>query len=557
MEQDDALYKNFLAELEALEKFRMGYTAQYTAAPLGREDQDVRRLIEALALFSARTRLAGQRAIARGALRLFQQHFPYMLSPMPAMAMLQAMPKRERVFVDSAELPRGTRVLLSPSRPGASARQLTFRTLAPLRLQPLRLTGVRTFGEEGREAPYLQLEFVSDTERADPPGSLWLYVNHLNDFLSSLTVYHQLKKDWRQAWAFFGKPDAPQGEPEPLKPRFGLPPPPLAELEPFEHPLQRLRTFFHHPQQELFLELPIPKPPSRWRSFTVRLELASPWPSELTLTRDTFVLHAVPMVNLQRDMSTPIEHDGTKERHGVQHPDPGGGYRVHSILGVYRIEEKGLQPLRPGVLSNKEDTYELEQEGQGEARRTWLSLNLPHAFDQPVRVAIEAFWHQALPPEFDARGYRVGLAGRYLEGLDWGCVGSVVPSLDNYLEHSPQDLLRLLAIRNQRFLEREDLLFLLEFLGGRTARYFRPVVERLSHVKYRSKPFAKSTTGFKYIYHLTFSGLDPLLLPTLDLFSARVLELLRAWSTEDVVELEVSLSHQEKPVTYPPREDPR
>jgi type VI secretion system protein ImpG len=113
---DDTLYKAFLLEMEALEKFRMGYTALHPAAPLGREDQDVRRLTEALALFTARTRLAGQRAISRSTMRLFQQHFPYVLSPMPAMGMLRAVTGKH--FVDASELPRGTQVRLSsPSAP--------------------------------------------------------------------------------------------------------------------------------------------------------------------------------------------------------------------------------------------------------------------------------------------------------------------------------------------------------------------------------------------------------------------------------------------------------
>ena len=47
MQLDDTLYKAFLEELQDLEKFRMSYAALHPAAPLDREDQDVRRLIEA------------------------------------------------------------------------------------------------------------------------------------------------------------------------------------------------------------------------------------------------------------------------------------------------------------------------------------------------------------------------------------------------------------------------------------------------------------------------------------------------------------------------------
>ena len=58
----DRLERAFLAELEALEKFRISYTGLYPSAPLAHEDPDIRRLMEALAMFTARTRLGWQTA---------------------------------------------------------------------------------------------------------------------------------------------------------------------------------------------------------------------------------------------------------------------------------------------------------------------------------------------------------------------------------------------------------------------------------------------------------------------------------------------------------------
>ncbi|WP_158513086.1 type VI secretion system baseplate subunit TssF [Myxococcus hansupus] len=294
----------------------------------------------------------------------------------------------------------------------------------------------------------------------------------------------------------------------------------------------------------------MPAPPRNWRAFSVCFELDGRWPPELVLTPETFVLHAVPVMNLQRGMSNPVEHDGTKERHSVQHPEFASGYRVHAVLGIYRMDGKGLIPMRPGAISGGPGTYEVEHEGQGRGRKTWLSLELPGAFTQPERVAVEASWHQPLPAQFDASGYRAVLADRFLEGVQWSLVGAIVPGTDSALEHTQQGLLQLLALRNQRFLGLEDLVFLLESLGMREQRHFRELVKHLSAVKASPKPFAKSASGFKYIYQLTLSDLDPSLLPAVDLFSERLLELLGAWSTEEVVELEVKLSHLEKPLRY-------
>ncbi|OJH40289.1 type VI secretion system baseplate subunit TssF [Cystobacter ferrugineus] len=548
---DDTLYKSFLEELQALEKFRMGYTALYPAAPLDHEDPDVRRLTEALALFSTRTRLAGQRALARGTMRLFQQHFSYLLNPVPAMAMLRAVPDAR--FVDATELPRGTQMLFNPGGAGAPTGPLSFRTQAPLRLLPIRLSQTR-IERRGADASRLRLTFESGFPRNDAPGVLRLYINHLNDFRASLAVFHHLKHALRATSVLFDEqgPEVavvPTGEGD--KPvRFGAPRLPPSEAAPFEHPLQRVRSFIHFPQQELFVEVRVPPPPRNWRGFTVYLDLGGRWPPELVLTPDTFMLHAVPVANLQQGMSNPIEHDGTKERHAVQHPEFEGGYRVHSILGVYQMDKQGMQPLRPGVISGGPGSYELEHEGQGRARKTWLSVELPGAFARPARVAVEASWHQPLPAQFDANGYRAVLADRSIEGLQWGLVGSVVPGTDNPLEHTQQALLQLLSLRSQRFLGLEDLVFLLEALGVRQQRYFRDLVRHLSSVKVQPKPFTRSAAGFKYIYQLTFSDLDPTLLPTVDLFSERLLDLLGAWSTEDIVELEVKLTHVEKPLRY-------
>src|SRR5690348_8990678 len=107
---NDALEKAFLAELEALEKFRISYTGQYPNVPLAREDPDVRRLIEAMAMFTARTRLAAERNVGQSMLRLFRQHFPYLLAPVPAAAMLAGSVTAR--YVDVAELPSDSEALL-------------------------------------------------------------------------------------------------------------------------------------------------------------------------------------------------------------------------------------------------------------------------------------------------------------------------------------------------------------------------------------------------------------------------------------------------------------
>ncbi|RKH10773.1 hypothetical protein D7V97_12980 [Corallococcus sp. CA053C] len=549
MRVDEALYASFLEELKSLEQFRLGYTALHPAAPLDGEDADVRRLTEALALFTARTRRAGQRELSRSTLKLFQQHFAYLLQPVPAMAMVRAVPDGR--FVETAEVPRGAPFLLNPGDAAAPTGPLSLRTVAPLRLLPVALTRVKLERPSDQEG-VLELTFESGFPRNDMPDLLRLHVHHLKDFRASLAVFFQLKTSVKAASVCF---DDTAVE---LPVRFGAARSGGAEGEVSEHPLQRLRSFLHFPQQELFLEAHLPRRvPRDWQVITLRLQLEGRWPPELVLTPDTFVLHAAPVVNLRRAMATPIEHDGTKERHGVQHPELEGGYRVHSTLGVYRLGGKGLVPLRPGAIAGGPDTYALEHEGQGARRTTWLSVDLPDAFEHPVRLGVDAMWHQPLPPRFEARGYRPVLADRFLEGLRWSLVGAVEPGSDNPLEHDQQALLRLLALRTERFLDKDGLLFLLGVLGMREQRYFRDLLDPLEEVKVQPKPFARSAAGFKYVYQLGFGPMDASLLPALDLFCERLVDLLACWSADDVVELEVRLplpkqSLREQPLRYVP-----
>ena len=215
----DPVEKAFLAELEALEKFRISYTGQYPNASLAREDPDVRRLIEAMAMFTARTRVAAERNVGESMLRLFRQHFPYLLSPVPAMTMLAAGVTAR--YVDAVEIPRGSEVLLV-HRPEKDAPDKVFRfqTQNRLRISPDR---PRERGHLSDEGPRVQapLRFAAGFARNDEIGDVSLYVNHLNDLFSSLTVLYELKSHVRGASVVFDKTVAEDTPATPCQIRFG------------------------------------------------------------------------------------------------------------------------------------------------------------------------------------------------------------------------------------------------------------------------------------------------------------------------------------------------
>ena len=85
----------------------------------------------------------------------------------------------------------------------------------------------------------------------------------------------------------------------------------------------------------------------------------------------------------------------------------------------------------------------------------------------------------------------------------------------------------------------------------RSEPFFESIVVRLSDVNVASKPLAKGgASGFKYIYELTFDELDATDLPRLDLFCGKLLEVLIAWSVEEVVEITATVKSLDKTLTY-------
>src|SRR5262249_15508795 len=158
--------------------------------------------------------------------------------------------------------------------------------------------------------------------------------NHLNDLRSSATVLYALKEHLKAASVVY---DLRVGEDTPGTPceaYFGMPESAPHEVDAFQVPLQRARSFLHFPQQELYINLRGIRPPRNWKHFTVCLDVSDLWPRELRLTSDTFALHVVPMENVRKDMANPIECDGTKERYPVRHPDEAAHYVPLWVLGA-------------------------------------------------------------------------------------------------------------------------------------------------------------------------------------------------------------------------------
>lgn len=534
---DPRLHQAFLAELEALEKFRVAYSGMYPEVPLASEDPDVRRLLEALALFTARTRIASERNVEGALLRIVRQHFPYLLCPVPAMFMLRG--NISRSYVDISELPRGTQVGLvrrGDRDEGTEDAVFAFRTLSSMRILPIELEAVDTF-VRGRQRARIALRFSAVHARAEDISELPLYIDYLGDLHSSLLVLHALQAHLVASSVVWNHTVNENTTGDPCRIEFGPPPLQLDELEPLDHPLHCVRRALHFPQSCLYIKVTGIKTPRSWREFTVMLDLDEGFPANLRLNADCFQLHVVPVMNVLKQTADPIVHAGMVDRHRVVSSEPSAGFVPVSIHAAFRKTPDGLAPLEPAVVRNAPDSYETELEGRDQARKAFISLSLPQAFDQPETIVVEALWHQPAVSGLMVQDCQVRLLDRFIQGVRWDCLGRLSPHTDSELDTDRRAMLELLSIRGQRVLGLPELTFLLHALGAAHERVLDKLIARLADVRVQKKPAANKSSGWKHVYELEFRELMATDVPRVQLLCSQLLQLLTAWAQDQVVEL--------------------
>ncbi len=524
------LHRAFLSELESLEAFRIAYTAQFPDAPLSHDDPDVRRLIEALAFFTARTRMAAERGLDDSIQRIFRQHFPFLLAPVPALAMLRAAPTP--AFADASELPAGAVVAVheEPGLNGEPGERFFFRTLAPLRVLPLSLLSVNTVSRGSAYRILIRLQANSPSNQE--LNSLALHINHLDDLPSSIMVFQRLREHIREARVLYGADARQEDLGQRIDLTFGSPVEGDATPEPYLHPLQRARMQLRFPRSELYLRFSGFHPPRNWQSITLCLDLDENWPRKLRLTSDGFQLYAVPMMNVMRELADPLDVDGTRDRYVLQHPDAAAGFVVLWAMAALRPTKQGFVPLEPAVFGARGDCFEAWAEGQGASRRGYASFRLEKAYEKPERISVDAFWHQPGLSASDSAGWKLSLQERFIDGVTWNLSGPIVPSAHSWMDGDREAQLELLSMKTMRTLGRNELLLLLSACGAREEMLYAKLFRALDEVRTRAVPQGRSPGRLTPVYELVFRNLENADLPRLALFREWVAQLLGSWCEE-------------------------
>jgi type VI secretion system protein ImpG len=523
----------FLEMMQELDSFREDYVNRHQLQGLDREDPDLKRLTEAMGFFAARAQFAGQNYLAGMRKSLLKEFFPYLLSPVPSLVMLQAVPTARMSEV--AVLKAGT-VLTG----GVAGKERTgiVRTLADLTVLPLELYRIDQHLDADKRMR-LQLKFRGPYKRNDELGALKLFINQLGDYVASVRLHELLSENLEQAWIVFTEDEGTTIDPANGQPiELSFPDSQNSGQNVSWHPLELERWFFQLPERDLFVQLDIKKEPRNWRTFTVVIDIRD-WPSSIRVSADAFRLFVVPVANLIRDFADPVMYDGTSETIAVRHPLRSQNYVPHSILGVYESKEGQFSPLDSGLISSGTSAFRMVADDASHAGRApRISIDMPEAFDAPTTISVEALWHQPWFSELarervEFRPYRTSGSK-----IRWDMASEIVPFVKPPDWGFDDEYLELFALQHKPRLQHAELKSLLGAMGPIGGRAFDSIVTLWTNTECVQLPHPRGN-GWKTVFTFAFGPTPEELRPVAKAWTRHVGAVLDAWMAETVVETKV------------------
>ena len=524
---DESIYQAFLEELHQIEKFRASHAALYGDTPLDTEDPYTKRLIESLAFFGARARVQGTRKITQIHQCLFRQYFPYLVNPLPAFGMLQLKPSIK--FPEKVHFPIGSELNFQT----INSQKATFQTFDSLTVFPLFFKKME-FDRKGTAGWRCLIEFNAPHICTEELGLFRFYINHLNNFLPSLTVFFTMQYCLEKVSVFYDKV-TDDGLSCPIT--FGNE---SSERKVFNHIIEQIRARLHFPQQELFINLKVPPAGRRWQSIFFCFDFSDKWPETIKLTNDTFTPFVVPIVNLKLADADPVIHDGTKDNHPVLFPEPTHKFELHTVLHVLEVLQGGTKPLTPGILALGGGTYEVDY---FEKR---ISFDLPNAFTDPKTLSISAVWTQ---PWF-SNYINDELTLHFPEAEGFGISARLLGSLHRYentLKNDPNFLIRVLSLKNQNSLNLNEILFIMDTMKNLNQSVFEAMPDIIKDQKIQKKfNYKQMNTLIEYEFFLR--DLGGIKTELVVLFFRNLNDLLNCWLANYEVETKVHFPKFKKPL---------
>jgi type VI secretion system protein ImpG len=478
MTTEDKIYQAYLEELQQIEKFRATHLGLFGDTPLESEDPYTKRLIESLAFFMARTRVSGVERLTQIHQRLFRQYFPYLVSPLPAFGMLQLTPSIR--YPQKVILPAGSELhFKTPNNQKAF-----FQTLYPVEIFPLSLKKF-SFEQNPEGGWRCTLEYSSLHISTEEIGSFCLYINHLNNFFPSLRVAFALQRSLQRVQAFYDTNQPQKEEGFECSFHLGFK---NEDKTLFLHEIEQIRSLLHLPQQELFIHFEIPPYGKRWQTLTLCLDFNDHWPESLKLNSDSLIPFIVPIVNFKKAYADPIICDGTQDSYPILYPESSHQFELHSVIQVSELLSQGTKTLFPGILGLGKGCYEVDYFEQQ------LSLDLPEAFNNPKTLSILALWTQPWFSNYLHEELDLQFNEAQMFGLGTRLLGTLHRH-EKITDDDPNFLIRLLSLKNQDFLNLNEILFILNAMKKLTSSLFDTIPESIQDLKIHKKIHQKNLTS--------------------------------------------------------------
>jgi type VI secretion system protein ImpG len=569
----ETVFQEFLAEVQALDDFRTEYGHRYDFEGLGRDDQDVQRLIEAMAFYRARTKATVDHALREYKLRALEQLFPYLLSPMPAMAITA--PNLASNMTETRELPRHAEVTLTPlDNQPSETHPRVFRTERRLPIFPLRIiehsvelirrpaaasASNRATIPTGAPHSLLRLEVApsptGDRSKRyfdDPACSLHelrLHVNPLGDALTALRLFDAMQLACKAAVVSVYAEGVKRHEAGPVRPRFGAN---LDDAEgTFDNPIESVRRAVHFPLEHFSITVPLSGIPAEWTRMTLDFQLDEQWPEGLSASDQSFVLNCVALENLVARSAEPALLDGTALGFRLQPPEQTQHWKVREVLGVYATDPKassGRRALIPRALS--EEGYSVIVKGNGAEREVWIEPEAVRGVvDAPETLYVEAEWFDPDPTLPNPRASAVRVNDHDLGTLSFHLLDPPRPCCESPLRTDTALLERLLALQGVPPRSAHDLKALLTILGVDTSDIFGRIPRYIESVQTGVVPDMHGPTGTIRNYEITLKNVPPVLHPAVRLLFSHLPRFLAAWAGD--AETRLSLSFDPATVKQP------
>lgn len=533
MTAENKIYQAYLEELQFIERFRSSHVSLYGETPVDTDDPYTKRLIESLAFFGARARLQGTEKIVQIHQNLFRQYFPYLINPIPAFGMLQMQPSIR--FPEKVVFPVGSELIFKTK----NQLKAIFQTLDEITIFPFSQKNFH-FARKIGEGWQCSIEFISPHINTDEVGTLKLYINHLNSFLSSLSVSFALQYALEKVHVFYddGKEKNPKGKNCVIQYGYNS-----ETRKVFSHNVEQLRSLLHFHQQELFINIEIPPSGKRWKSFTLVFDLNDRWPESLKLNGESFLPYVVPIINLKKAYAEPVFHDGTKDSYPVLHPEPTHKFELHTVTNVSEILPTGTKPITPGFLGIQgEGSFEIDYFNHE------LTLNLPNAFQQPKTVMIEALWTQSWFSNYVNDELELIFPEAQTLGIHVRQLGSI-HRYETTLEDDPNFLIRILSLKNQNRLSINEIIFIMNIMKKLNNSHYDAIPSLIKDLKI-NEGFNQQQMNAFIEYEFFLNDLGGQRWELVLLFFKYVNDLLNCWLSSFEVETKVHFPRNKKPTIF-------